>query len=354
MKIIKKLVVLLSLSVGSCIANTENANIHSMINDGILRTSANNGIRSTVVAVANAANGVANAVANPISTVIRLTESVPLVMSGYFSVNYSKYGCAGESAFQLSPCGMIGHSKFRFQNGQSHWLCACCACRLGIEDPLEAPVLPLVDHGTKAIVTIRNQTFRVMGGSLAWARELIYSGSLSVSQVDLGCDTEFSSKIKAIFGNGVFNTLRAGVNRGSPHLVTERVEWVDRVEDILQDIPAFKQFFKNAESCYGPIVSAWLTLYFGMKFKEHRDKRYRGKPRWRGILNFNERDGHMKVMRIIDRKFGRFVDIACEHGTFIVMDLIASGTLDPRITHAVFDALFNGNITLEMGEVYKW
>ena len=236
----------------------------------------------------------------------------------------------------------------------SHTPTACCVCRLGIADQHEAPVLPLVNHGAKAIVTVRDQTFRVMGGSLAWVQELIHSGSLSVSQVDLGDVNVFANKIGKIIGDGIFNTLRVGVKRGSPHLVTERYEWDDRVEGILRDIPQFDTFFKNAEASYGPIRWAWLTLYLGMIFKQHRDKRYRGKPRWRGILNFNERANHMKIMRVIDRKFGRYVDIACEHGTFIVMDLVASGTLDPRITHAVLDALYNGNITLEMGEAYQW
>jgi hypothetical protein len=178
---------------------------------------------------------------------------------------------------------------------------------------------------------------------------------LAVVQIPLGPVDAFKEGIKTLMGNGIFNEFRAGVSRGSPHLATHRGQWNGRVnESLVEAIPAFQKVFGIIGTSFGDILYAWLTFYLGMKFKEHRDKRYRGKPVGRGILNMNEREGYMKKMRIIDRVFGRYVDLACEHGTFIWMDLVISGTIDPRFTHAVFDALFNINITMETGEKADW
>lgn len=320
----------------------------------------------TTLVTANAANtnhpnqpaGFAGTTVNAIHSAVRIVGSVvPKVSTGHFSVDFNKYGCQGSSFGCTTVCNMLGHAEYLINNRVRHFFCAACIEQLNIRDgaELEAPVQPLVARGTKAIVKIADQVIRVEGGSIAFLQELIHSGRLAVVQIPLGPIDAFKDGIKTLMGNGIFNEFRAGVSRGSPHFVTHRGQWNGRVsESLVEAIPAFKKVFEIIGSRLGGILSAWLTFYLGLKFKEHRDKRYRGKPVGRGILNMNEREGYMKRMRIIDRVFGRYVDLACEHGTFIWMDLVISGTIDPRFTHAVFDALFNINITMETGEKADW
>ena len=47
------------------------------------------------------------------------------------------------------------------------------------------------------------------------------------------------------------------------------------------------------------------------------------------------KEGMPKILRINDRKYGRYVDIVCTNGTWIDMGWIASGTSSERFTHEV-------------------
>ena len=73
-------------------------------------------------------------------------------------------------------------------------------------------------------------------------------------------------------------------------------------------------------------------------FKEHRDKWYYHKPAFRGIGTIGDsynKEGMPKILRINDRKYGRYVDIVCTNGTWIDMGLTASGVISERFTHEV-------------------
>ena len=73
-------------------------------------------------------------------------------------------------------------------------------------------------------------------------------------------------------------------------------------------------------------------------FKEHRDKWYYRKPAFRGIGTIGDsynKEGMPKILRINDRKYGRYVDIICTNGTWIDMGLTASGAISERFTHEV-------------------
>lgn len=58
----------------------------------------------------------------------------------------------------------------------------------------------------------------------------------------------------------------------------------------------------------------------------------------RGILSLGNPVGEKdrKIMRITDRKYGRWVDIVIDHGTFIEMDLVYSGATKMEDTRMKF------------------
>ena len=91
-------------------------------------------------------------------------------------------------------------------------------------------------------------------------------------------------------------------------------------------------------------------------FRQHRYKKYNGKPQWRGIGSIgrsHNKDGKPKIMRIHDRKYGRWVDIVCESGTFLEMGWVASGTASPRFTHSVHYAEGTYFIVVDYGDVVE-
>ena len=75
-----------------------------------------------------------------------------------------------------------------------------------------------------------------------------------------------------------------------------------------------------------------------------------GKTEKRGVLSSGRPVGkEKKIMRINDRKYGRWVDIEIDHGTFIEMDLLYSGASSGRYTHSIRDADGTYAIVLDYG-----
>lgn len=143
-----------------------------------------------------------------------------------------------------------------------------------------------------------------------------------------------------------------GSNPGTPGY---RNTWPMSLEMIEKHVPKLYKFIKLIESKSNSKVIKHAHITFTdvvveatkgkgdewlITFIEHVDKPYEGKMAFRGMLTYGRhpqwREGKKKILRIIDRECGRWVDILCDHGTYIQMDRLYSG-LTGRFSHMVIN-----------------
>ena len=115
-------------------------------------------------------------------------------------------------------------------------------------------------------------------------------------------------------------------------------EW-DDMEDILEEkYKVFKKFAK-----------------FGI-CKEHPDKPWERKPLKRCLGTIGDsmtaQAGRPKIFRLMDRKYGRWVDIVCNHGTFLMFAQEVMGIdVDSRFTHSVRWAAGTYCLVIDIGQL---
>ena len=115
-------------------------------------------------------------------------------------------------------------------------------------------------------------------------------------------------------------------------------EW-DDIEDILEEkYEVFKKFAK-----------------FGI-CKEHTDKPWERKPLKRCLGTIGDsmtaQAGRPKIFRLMDRKYGRWVDIVCRHGTFLIFAQEVMGIdVDFQFTHSVRWAAGTYCLVIDIGQL---
>ena len=194
----------------------------------------------------------------------------------------------------------------------------------------------------------------------------------------LGSAREQRKTFKQLDDARIWCTHSRGKNRGWPHRTTCRYNdvgapgvsnyrnpWPVALEKIRGAAPKLYNFIKwiEKQSRNQEIEHAHITFSdidveatkdengeWVITFVEHVDKLYKGKKVFRGMLTCGRhpqwKEGKKKILRIIDRKYGRWVDILCDHGTYIQMSKLYAG-LTGRYTHIVFNGQGTGCLIMD-------
>jgi len=234
--------------------------------------------------------------------------------------------------------------------------------------PEEAPTENVIPTG-------QFQTVQIIDGynvECSGAADILYEGAVMEPSglkvfnypEKLGSAREQRTTFKQLDVAKIWNTQSRGVRRGWPHHTTSRYSgptpgtsnyrnpWPVALEKIKDAAPKLYKFIKwiemdqvieHAHITFTDVVVEAIKDENGewvITFVEHVDKHYTGKKAFRGMLTCGRhpqwRDGKKKILRIIDREYGRWVDILCDHGTYIQMSKLYAG-LTGRYTHIVFN-----------------
>jgi len=315
------------------------------------------------------------------------------------------WGCEG-SVYGCIPCNAQAAHRFLVPPTQAELdvnpgaqpvlrnICAYCCFQLmgGIGANHEiAPVSCIVLLGEEKLVKVMHSNgedsalVRVLGGCPNILNEMIYSGKyVPTNHADKMGDVEaYSNVIKVVDEQKINNSHSSGENgRLSGHNTTAwyddpcmpgqegRTETWQRTREMLTDAsPSFGRVLNEIETCNGlgeggiydghmdhskvEKTSTSVRVEPG-KFDEHTDKCAKDKHIKRGILTGGRPIGkpdQMKIMRISDRKYGRWVDIVVDHGSLNEMDLILSGAISGRFTHSIRDAAGSYATIMDYGTV---
>ena len=322
-------------------------------------------------------------------------------LSGGWGCEGSNYGC--------KPCNALAADRFEVPPTQAELgvnpdaqpvlrnLCKVCCYQLmdgrvpnGANNeiaPVSCIVIPGDEVQFKAMHANNedSSTFTLAGGCPNLAAEVTYMGKLTLTnQADkMGDVKAFSSAIKVADEQKINNTDSNGESRLSGHITTAwyddpympgqkgRTDTWKRTRDILTSAhPLLGGIFEEIETCNnlgeggiydGHMDNSRVERVDGApashepgKFDEHTDGCALDKPTKRGILTGGRpigKPGQRKIMRISDRKYGRWVDIIIDHGTLIEMDLELSGAISGRFTHSIRDAQGTYAIIMDYGGI---
>jgi len=336
--------------------------------------------------------------------ILRTTMDDEEIDFHYYTNNHSDWGCQGHE-YGCKKCDAFAARKFKLLPTEEELelnpgakpkvvpFCATCGYWLmggkvpdGDKDG-KAPVGEPVQPGAREIIQTEKEGSNVItewicrGGNTEILGEGAYDGGLNkINFADkLGDIPQLSQGLKEADENGVYNTASHGVSRESPHLSSAPYQdggpppgqagyesnWLETREKLGTAHPPFEEVFKEIEECNGcDIFDGHITYSLLEKmvgstaaktiigyFHQHGDKPFHGKTEKRGILSSGRPVGkEKKIMRINDRKYGRWVDIEIDHGTFIEMDHLYSGSSSGRYTHSIRDADGTYAIVLDYGK----
>ena len=286
-------------------------------------------------------------------------SSVPLVDSRAFYSRKMKYQCGAEKIGQC-VCNSHGTKAYGYKcyqedgKNEDFWLCAICENHLGLRPTALGSLTPVTHSRAdplKLIVRDANSdevTIHLCGGSVQFAVDLIKHGHISVThrrpppgeEVEQNCTniwTELfpgNQRGSEFFGfDGNFRQVRNALL--SMDRSREVIEFYERTEgrQIYFIIPALYQESNLSNE--------------NISFKNHCDRKYKGKPPRRSNWTWNSTT---KVMRFQNRLTGLYIDIACSHGTIVEQDWFASGCDDSHVMdHCVLHANGSGTITFDHG-----